>query len=546
MLCLRLDLNFYIMDIVGDIMKNKKSLKLTTLGFTLVELLAVIVVLGVILAIAIPNVLNIIEKARIDAIIKNEEMMVNAAKKYLVSNTNILPVNVGNTIEVTLDSLKTNRLIDSIKNPRNNQECNGYVLVTKIGTNEYDYSPQLNCVDNTRGNSSSDKLVAYYKFDDFQEPTTNLFLNPSLELSLSHITAGWEFNISRTSEVVKDKNFSIKSVRSSNISHGRAFVLNSAGVSGGFIANRFYTVSCDVYVDNNHTATTLSIADHSGTTLNRTSNTYDINKKGTWQRIWFTFQVDTIGTSPIIVIQSNNGTLTIGDTFYVDAIQIEEKPYITPFAEGTRTGTVQDYSGSGNNANLSLATTPRWISNAKVGTGAYSFNTNTRIDLPLSMNNTNYGLTNAEYTFSMWIRLNRHNSSGVGLIMGMAYYSGFGISVSSDGSSTTSLATYFRNSTLQYSTNNISLDLNQWYHVTAVLDKPNLRIIFHLNGNLIHERTITNGPFIYENYPFAINRLSQTGGNGPWVNIDGVIDDVRIYNRVLSAEEILHNYNVNK
>ncbi|MDD3821756.1 MAG: prepilin-type N-terminal cleavage/methylation domain-containing protein, partial [Bacilli bacterium] len=33
-------------------------------GFTLVELLAVIVVLGIVLLIAIPNVLNIINKAR--------------------------------------------------------------------------------------------------------------------------------------------------------------------------------------------------------------------------------------------------------------------------------------------------------------------------------------------------------------------------------------------------------------------------------------------------------------------------------------------------
>jgi len=149
-------------------MKNKKSLKLTTLGFTLVELLAVIVILGVILTIAIPNILNIIEKARIDAIIRNEEMLVNATKKYLVSNTNILPTNVGDTVEVTLNSLKSNQLIDSIKNPRNNNECNGYVLVTKLGNNEYDYTPQLNCVDNTKVSISSDGLIGYWKFDNGQ------------------------------------------------------------------------------------------------------------------------------------------------------------------------------------------------------------------------------------------------------------------------------------------------------------------------------------------------------------------------------------------
>jgi len=137
-------------------------------GFTLVELLAVIVVLGVILAIAIPNAINIIEKARIDAIIRNEEVLVRETKKHLVANTNLLPVNIGDTIEITLDSLKTNRLIDSIKNPRNNQECNGYVLITKIGNNEYDYSPQLNCVDISRGSTLSDGLLRYWKLDNGQ------------------------------------------------------------------------------------------------------------------------------------------------------------------------------------------------------------------------------------------------------------------------------------------------------------------------------------------------------------------------------------------
>ena len=49
-------------------------------GFTLVELLAVIVVLAVILVIAIPNVLSIIDKSRKDSTVSTGKMMVKAAQ----------------------------------------------------------------------------------------------------------------------------------------------------------------------------------------------------------------------------------------------------------------------------------------------------------------------------------------------------------------------------------------------------------------------------------------------------------------------------------
>jgi type IV pilus assembly protein PilA len=55
-------------------------MKLNKKGFTLVELLAVIVILAVILVIAIPNVLSIIEKSRKDSTVNTAKMMVKAAQ----------------------------------------------------------------------------------------------------------------------------------------------------------------------------------------------------------------------------------------------------------------------------------------------------------------------------------------------------------------------------------------------------------------------------------------------------------------------------------
>jgi type IV pilus assembly protein PilA len=55
-------------------------MKLNKKGFTLVELLAVIVILAVILVIAIPNVLSIIDKSRKDSMVNTAKMMVKAAQ----------------------------------------------------------------------------------------------------------------------------------------------------------------------------------------------------------------------------------------------------------------------------------------------------------------------------------------------------------------------------------------------------------------------------------------------------------------------------------
>ncbi len=121
-------------------MKNK--------GFTLVELLAVIVVLAVILAIAIPSVLNIIEQSRKDVFTKSEDMLANAAKTYLTSNNSLLPTNIGESSVIYLTTLVNEKIIESIKDPRDNSECNkdnSVVKIYKIGDNKYQYDAYLEC-----------------------------------------------------------------------------------------------------------------------------------------------------------------------------------------------------------------------------------------------------------------------------------------------------------------------------------------------------------------------------------------------------------------
>lgn len=68
-------------------MKRLKNYK----GFTLVELLAVIVILAVILTIAVPNVMKIIEKSKKDSFESTAAMMISTAKIQASSNNEYLP-----------------------------------------------------------------------------------------------------------------------------------------------------------------------------------------------------------------------------------------------------------------------------------------------------------------------------------------------------------------------------------------------------------------------------------------------------------------------
>ena len=76
-------------------MVNKcKTLLKKEKGFTLVELLAVIVILGIIVAIAVPAIGNIISKAEDDADKAEVQLIVDAARLYEIQSDHSVPVTV--------------------------------------------------------------------------------------------------------------------------------------------------------------------------------------------------------------------------------------------------------------------------------------------------------------------------------------------------------------------------------------------------------------------------------------------------------------------
>ena len=118
-------------------------------AFTLVELLAVIVVLAIVLIIAVPGVLSIINKTKDSAYDRQVDMIKNAAKNYVTANTiTWLGDNPKSTL-VTLDMLQSGGYLDKkIIDPRNKKEilC-ANVLVSKDNKNKITYDVDMTCND---------------------------------------------------------------------------------------------------------------------------------------------------------------------------------------------------------------------------------------------------------------------------------------------------------------------------------------------------------------------------------------------------------------
>ena len=68
-------------------------------GFTLVELLAVIVILGIIVAIAIPAIGNVIQRAQDDSDKAEIQLIVDAARLYQTSTADTADVHTDKLIE---------------------------------------------------------------------------------------------------------------------------------------------------------------------------------------------------------------------------------------------------------------------------------------------------------------------------------------------------------------------------------------------------------------------------------------------------------------
>lgn len=81
---------------------------------------------------------------------------------------------------------------------------------------------------------------------------------------------------------------------------------------------------------------------------------------------------------------------------------------------------------------------------------------------------------------------------------------------------------------------------NKWVYISQTTSDADKKFKTYINGKQLTDRTFTGTPNTGNGYVFGRGYYG-----GKW-NFNGYIAFVRIYNRVLSAEEILQNYNSTK
>ena len=118
-------------------MKNKKA-------FTLIELLTVVIILGILLAIALPAIHSYLTRGTKEYYHSLEETVKESGKDYLNDYRTLLPREIGNVTVIELKELTSNNYIKNVVDS-NNKACDARVTAKKTGKNEYEYYSCLDC-----------------------------------------------------------------------------------------------------------------------------------------------------------------------------------------------------------------------------------------------------------------------------------------------------------------------------------------------------------------------------------------------------------------
>ena len=175
-------------------MKDVKNNK----GFSLIEVLATIVIIGIVSTIGIVSVNRMIEQSRQHYYESQEQQMVLAAQSYVNDNRNILPKNVGGMIKIYLSTLREKNYLKEDIVDQDKRTCykdKSYVAIYKSSQSEYKYRGYLECPACTKNGDSSCysadnkiKPVIEIKFPDSGNQGNDLFnKDKKIEINLKSI-----------------------------------------------------------------------------------------------------------------------------------------------------------------------------------------------------------------------------------------------------------------------------------------------------------------------------------------------------------------------
>ena len=178
-------------------------------GFTLVELLAVVVIIGITYLIIFPSVTSFIDKSKEKSYNIQVDLIEKASKKWVVDNTDELlkkdPYHLNN-INLTLTTLKKEGYLQDmfIENPKNKKIMTGCVVVSyQSNKNQYEYTYKAGkdtySKDDTKENKRTEEMAGcnnkkgyiytYFKNNNKLEKTSGNKNSNGDDIKLSEIFA---------------------------------------------------------------------------------------------------------------------------------------------------------------------------------------------------------------------------------------------------------------------------------------------------------------------------------------------------------------------
>jgi Concanavalin A-like lectin/glucanases superfamily len=201
-----------------------------------------------------------------------------------------------------------------------------------------------------------------------------------------------------------------------------------------------------------------------------------------------------------------------------------------PFDKSAQGGIVRDESGAGNDGRVSGAT---WVPDGRFG-GAYRFSLSSmddRIVIP-----DNPSLNPGKLTVAAWIKSSLDNGFW-SRIADKDYRRNYTLALCGDynGKGLRGKLDFEHNGSFIASARRIND--GQWHHVAATYDGQT-DILYVDGAEAAKKPSRKNGPLPGSRWDLCIGNSAVDYGTGEILGFDGLIDEVRIYNRALAAEEV--------
>ena len=114
-------------------------------GFTMIELLAVLVILGIIMVIAVPSVVGYLQDSKQKYYEQLEDSVMTAGKEYFSDHRSLLPRENGQIYSVDIADLVTDGYTSDVLDSDGNGTCTGEVYVKRLATADFEYNACISC-----------------------------------------------------------------------------------------------------------------------------------------------------------------------------------------------------------------------------------------------------------------------------------------------------------------------------------------------------------------------------------------------------------------